>query len=69
MIQHELSAAAWRKSSYSSAQGQCVEVAICQDAGAVGTRDSKNPSGPALLFAPSQWSAFITGVTCGKLGG
>lgn len=38
---------AWRKSSYSSSQGDdCVELA---DLGTtVGVRDSKNPGGPAL---------------------
>lgn len=35
-------ASRWRKSSYSSNGGDCVELA----AGAV--RDSKNPAGPAL---------------------
>ncbi|MGH7735076.1 MAG: DUF397 domain-containing protein [Gemmatimonadales bacterium] len=35
----------WRKSSYSSANGACVEVALFQDVIAV--RDSKDPDGPA----------------------
>ena len=34
----------WHKSSYSSASGQCVEVASV--AGAVVVRDSKNLAGP-----------------------
>jgi len=28
--------------------------------GMVGTRDSKNPTGPALVFAPGEWDAFTT---------
>jgi len=24
----------------------------------VGVRDSKNPTGPALVFAPTEWDAF-----------
>jgi hypothetical protein len=34
----------WRKSSYSSEEGACVEVAHTLDA----VRDSKNPDGPTL---------------------
>lgn len=37
----------WRKSSYSSNQESCVEVADSLDA----VRDSKNPNGPCLRFA------------------
>jgi len=52
---------AWRKSSYSDDQGyDCVEVAV--HAGQVLVRDSKDPDGPALVFAPSEWRAFLSGV-------
>jgi hypothetical protein len=27
--------------------------------GKVGVRDSKNPAGPILIFAPSEWDAFM----------
>jgi hypothetical protein len=63
----DLTNAAWRKSTYSSAQGECVEVAALP--GAVATRDSKDPHGPALLFAPGEWRAFIGGVTSGEFDG
>ncbi|UGQ14781.1 DUF397 domain-containing protein [Yinghuangia sp. ASG 101] len=46
--------AAWRKSSYSGGEGQCVEVAVIR--GAVATRDSKNPDRPAVVFTPESWS-------------
>lgn len=55
----DLSAAVWRKSSYSNGQGgQCVEVA-CPLPGLVAVRDSKNPAQAALAFSPSAWRAFL----------
>jgi Domain of unknown function (DUF397) len=48
----------WRKSSRSSGDGQnCVEVSTLP--GLVAVRDSKNPQGPALVFAPVQWRALL----------
>ncbi|WP_454197024.1 DUF397 domain-containing protein [Nocardia sp. Marseille-Q1738] len=57
----DLSRAKWFKSSRSSSQKECVEVAWL-DAGHVGVRDSKNPTGPALVIAPGEWDAFTAGV-------
>ena len=54
--------AVWRKSSYSSGNGgACVEVARNLP-GVVAVRDSKNPEGPALVFTPQEWRAFLDGV-------
>ena len=50
----------WHKSSHSSANGQCVEVAPV--AGTVVVRDSKNPAGPKLIFTRQAWVAFVEGV-------
>ncbi|MFE7796431.1 DUF397 domain-containing protein [Nocardia sp. NPDC057440] len=61
----DLSRARWFKSSRSASNGQCVEVAFL-DAGLVGVRDSKNPTGPALVFTPGEWSAFTAGVQDGE---
>lgn len=54
----DLSGARWFKSSHSSGDNACVEVAHL-DGGMVGVRDSKNPSGPALVFTPRQWDTFV----------
>jgi hypothetical protein len=53
----ELIGAIWRKSTR-SAQSECVEVADNLP-GVVGVRDSKDPTGPALTFAPHTWRTFI----------
>lgn len=58
----DLSRAKWFKSIRSGEADACVEVAWLE-AGHVGVRDSKNPTGPALIFTPGQWDAFTVGVT------
>jgi hypothetical protein len=60
-----LADAQWRKSSYSSGNGQCVEVAQ-NVPGIVAVRDSKDKSGPALVFGPSDWTAFLSGIASGQ---
>jgi Domain of unknown function (DUF397) len=52
----------WRKSSYSLANGDCVEVASPLPQ-SIAVRDSKDPQGPALRFTPNAWTAFVTTVT------
>ncbi|WP_159846449.1 DUF397 domain-containing protein [Nocardia sp. CY41] len=61
----DLSGARWFKSSRSSGGKECVEVAFL-DGGQVGVRDSKNPTGPALVFTPGEWDAFTSGVSDGE---
>ncbi|MEO3889215.1 DUF397 domain-containing protein [Nonomuraea sp. B5E05] len=51
----------WRKSSFSSGAGECVEFARGAG-GEIMIRDSKDPSGPALVFTPREWRAFVKGV-------
>ena len=59
-------AATWRKSSFSG-QNACVEVAAL-DTGDVAVRNSRHPSGPALVFTAAEWSAFLTGARHGEFG-
>lgn len=55
---------AWKKSSYSGAHGDCVEVRT-PGPRAVAVRDSKDPQGPALAFSPQAWASFVTDVGAG----
>ncbi|MET8876087.1 DUF397 domain-containing protein [Nocardia sp. NPDC004604] len=61
----DLSGANWFKSSHSGGGQECVEVAHL-GGGMVGVRDSKNPTGPALVFTPGEWQAFTAGVRDGE---
>ncbi|MET9109399.1 DUF397 domain-containing protein [Streptomyces zhihengii] len=59
----------WRRSSHSNSDGgSCVEVVDAHPAG-VPVRDSKVPDGPALVFPAPGWTAFVTAVRSGALGG
>nr|WP_245997520.1 DUF397 domain-containing protein [Streptomyces armeniacus] len=51
--------AAWRTSSHSGGQGNCVEVADGVP-GVVPVRDSARPEGPVLGFGRDAWTAFLT---------
>jgi hypothetical protein len=55
---------AWRKSRYSNPSGNCVEMAELA-AGGVAVRNSRDPNGPALIFTPAEWHAFVGGVIDG----
>ncbi|WTG93870.1 DUF397 domain-containing protein [Kitasatospora sp. NBC_01560] len=57
--------AAWLKSSHSGGNGgNCIEVAP-GFLGLVPVRDSKDPDGPALVFATSAWQSFLAAVRAG----
>jgi Domain of unknown function (DUF397) len=54
----DLSRADWRKSSFSSSNGgQCVEVARNLP-DTVAVRDSKDATGPVLVFTTDEWRSF-----------
>ncbi|MFJ4832389.1 DUF397 domain-containing protein [Streptomyces sp. NPDC088747] len=62
MASHEtdLSAAKWRKSSYSNGTGgDCVEVAPGVP-GVIPVRDSKVQDGPVLVIRATAWAAFVS---------
>jgi hypothetical protein len=65
MHELDLSHALWRKSSYSSGHGQCVEVTHLAEAIAV--RDSKDLAGPKLIFTLEAWAAFLRGAKAENL--
>jgi hypothetical protein len=57
----DLRTAQWFKSSYSSNNGTCVEVAFLP--GGVAARDSKDHNGGALIIDPATFRAFLHAVT------
>ena len=58
MTEIDLSRAEWRKSSYSSQDGNCVEVARNLP-GLVAVRDSKASHGAKLMVPREAWRAFL----------
>ena len=66
MFTYQLDRAVWKKSSRSNGNGgnNCVEIAFLDNIVAV--RHSKNPTGPALIFTPSEWDAFVAGTKNGE---
>ncbi|GAA3020968.1 DUF397 domain-containing protein [Actinokineospora globicatena] len=57
MAKLDLSRAVWRKSSASSGNGACVEVAFAAERVAV--RDSKNPTGPIVVLPARSLTALL----------
>jgi Domain of unknown function (DUF397) len=55
----------WIKSSFSFANGDCVEAALLPG-DLVGLRDTKDRVGAVLRFTLAEWTAFIAGVQAGE---
>ena len=64
MASMDLTRAAWHKSTRSSGNGNCVEVAVVDDT--VGVRDTKNREGGMLVFSAAEWSVFLSGAKNGE---
>ncbi|MBL1081854.1 DUF397 domain-containing protein [Streptomyces actinomycinicus] len=59
ILEHDLDAVTWHKSSYSGGDGgNCLEVTHDFPT-LVPVRDSKAPDGPKLVFRAEAWSAFV----------
>lgn len=56
-----IAAPPWRTSSYSGANGDCVEVAGLPD-GRWAVRDTKDRTRTPLTFTPTSWSGFLDAV-------
>ncbi|MFF7725060.1 DUF397 domain-containing protein [Streptomyces sp. NPDC008001] len=57
--------APWRRSSYSTGYNNCVETAGPLPGRFLAVRDSKNATGPALLFRSASWTSFVEGLRTG----
>jgi hypothetical protein len=61
----DLSRAAWRKASRSTANGGCVEIAANLP-DVVAVRDSKRPEGGAHVVSRTAFAAFLADVRAGR---
>lgn len=63
----------WRKSSFSMANGDCVEVddmlfrKSTEAGNGIAVQDSKNPGGVILSFTPEQWNTFLAAIQSPEL--
>jgi hypothetical protein len=60
----ELLDVSWQKSHRSNSQGNCVELAKLPD-GSVAVRNSRFPTGPALVYTQAEMRALILGAKAG----
>lgn len=79
MTMVELDGIVWHKSSYSAANGNCVEVGWRKSSysaangdcvevawpqpAGVALRDSKHATGPTLAFPVTDWRSFLTKIS------
>ena len=65
MCADHLTMARWRKSRASNSSGCCVEIAELPG-GSVAVRNSRDKSGPALIWPRTELERFIRGVKSGE---
>jgi hypothetical protein len=56
---------AFKKSSFSTPNGDCVEAAL-RPSGGVYVRDTKDRNKPPHEFTADEWNAFVKGVKAGE---
>jgi Domain of unknown function (DUF397) len=62
----DIASAIWRKSSMSTYNGNCVEIA-CLRNDRIGVRDTKDhETGPVLAFTQKEFGAFLAGAKAGE---
>jgi hypothetical protein len=71
MYDVDLSNAEWHRSSLSDGTESCVEIATVPGSKegseyVIALRNSDDPDGPALIFTPAEWDAFVAGVLAGE---
>ncbi|WP_433687574.1 DUF397 domain-containing protein [Micromonospora carbonacea] len=58
---------AWHVSTRSGNGGNCVEAGpVLDGSGQFAVRDSKDRTGPTLLFPAADWTAFLTDLRAGR---
>lgn len=60
----DIEALPWKTSTRTGANGNCVEVALTDDA--IYVRDTKDRSVPPFKYTRAEWAAFIGGVKDGE---
>ncbi|GAA3387181.1 DUF397 domain-containing protein [Cryptosporangium minutisporangium] len=60
------SSVVWRKSTYSSGDGNCLEIAVTA-AESVYVRDSKHPNSYVLNFSRESWTSFTSALREGEI--
>ena len=61
----QLEVGQWRKSQASNPSGNCVEIAALPG-GEIAVRNSRHPSGPALVYTRAEIAAFVAGIRNGE---